>query len=248
MKRLLIIAGIIVAIIAAQAGFGASHAHAAVPSIKCATGKTYGWVTSPVNSLKVGSRYCRTMTYGSLSGQTAFWFKATNGKWVPTSNNQPISGGTSAASKAHAKAAKDLAKKYGMTLSFTKYSGLGDRKGQINTKAIVLSGTYYPSPLYPGKGLIEISTGGDQLGALDYRGTAAKNQVRNLLLDVVRHETSHARIERKCGTWRPAIVGDRVEQVTEAYAVTYFAKKHVTYPYTKADVTKAKKIASGICK
>lgn len=219
----------------------------AAPSIKCGPGKTYGWVSSPVNDLKVGSRYCRTMTHGSISGATAFWFKATNGKWVPTSNNQPVSGGSSAASKAHAKAAKDLATKLGMTLAFTKYSGDGDREGQINERAIVLSGTYYPYSAYSGKGLIEISAGGDQLGAIDYRGPATKMQVRNLLLDVVRHETSHARIELKCGTWKPQIVGSRVEQVTEAYAVTYFGKKHVTYPYTSADLAKAKKIADGIC-
>lgn len=248
MKRFLSALAIVTIMVPIFIGVSTAQASAA-PSIKCGTGKTYGWVSSPVNDLKVGSRYCRSMTYGSIADATGFWFKATNGSWVPTSNNQPVSGGTSAGSKAHAKAAKDLAKKYGMTLSFTKYSGNGDRQGRINREVIMLSGTYYPNSAYPGKGLVEISAGGDQLGAIDHLGPGVRTQVRNLLLDVIRHENAHARIELKCGSWKPPIVGSRAEQVTEAYAVKYFGKKHITYPYTAADTTKAKNIAEkGICK
>lgn len=219
-------------------------------SIKCGTvaGQTYGWVTSPVNGLKVGAKYCRTMTplrYNPEGTLAAFWFTATNGKWVPTSNNLPNAGGSSASAKAHAKAAKDLAAKYGLHVSFTKYTGYRDSVGYVTKNGVGLAGTYYTSPMYPGRGLIELSNGGNSLSAAD--ATIGKTTARSHILDTVKHEISHGRIELKCGTTRPPIVGERHEQVTDAYAVTHFGKKRISYPHTAADIDKAKKIARGIC-
>lgn len=230
---------------------GVSTARAsAAASISCGTGKTYGWVTSPVNGLKVGARYCRSMTplqYDDAGVMAAFWFTATNGNWIPTSNNQPNTGGTSVSAKAHAKAAKDLAAKYGLHVSFVKYSGFRDSVGYVTRNGVGLAGTYYQSPMYPGKGLIELSNGGNSLSAAD--ATIGKTAARTDILDTVRHEISHARIELRCGTTRPPIVGDRHEQVTDAYAVTFLgkSKKNISYPYTATELAKAKKIASGMC-
>lgn len=220
---------------------------AGTASISCGTNKTYGWVTSPVNGLKVGAKYCRTMTPLTIhDGVPGFWFTAINGNLIPTSNNAPNTGGLSASAKAHTKAAKDLAAKYGLHVSFTKYSGFRDSTGWVNSKnGVGLAGTYYISPSYPGKGLIELSNGGNSLAAADKK--LGKTTARNHILDVVRHEISHARIELKCGTTRPPIVGDRNEQVTDAYAATFFGKKRISYPFTKADVVKAKAIASKKC-
>jgi hypothetical protein len=246
MKKLLTVLAVTALIVPVFLGVSTARVSAAA-SIKCGTGKTYGWVTSPVNALKVGAKYCRTITpLENKEGAFSYWFQATNGKWIPTTNNQPNSGGTSAASKAHAKAAKDLGKKYGVYISFAKYTGFRDSTGYVNKSGVRLPGTYYQSPAYPGKGMVEISNGANSLGAAD--ATVGKTKVRNHLLDTVRHEISHARIELKCGTTKPAIAGDRVENVTDAYAVTHFGKKRIDYPFTAAEVTKAKKIAQGICK
>lgn len=177
-------------------------------------------------------------------GIAAFWFTSVvNGNLIPTSNNEPNTGGTSVSAKAHAKAAKDLAAKYGLHVSFTKYTGHRDSVGWVNsTHGVGLAGTYYTSPDYPGKGLIEISNGGNSLSAAD--GLLGKTAARTRILNTVRHEISHARIELKCGTTRPPIVGDRNEEVTDAYAATFFGKTLKSYNYTKTDVAKAKKIAA----
>lgn len=249
MKKLLVIAGIIATSIIAQVAVGLPQASAAA-SIKCGTDKTYGWVTEPVNGLKVGAKYCRTMTgLANKNGTWAYWFTATNGTLIPTSNNQPNWGGPTAAAKAHAKAAKNLAAKYGLHVAFTKYTGHRDSMGWVNKNGVGLAGTYYPSRAYPGKGLIELSNGGNSLSAADAK--MGKTAARERILDTLRHEIAHARIELKCGTTRPPITvkGDRHEHITDAYAVTFLGRNKASmhYGYTKADLEKAKKIAKGIC-
>lgn len=221
---------------------------AAADSIGCGDGKTYGWVAAPVNGLAVGSRHCRQMTEGDLSGQYAYWFRSNvNGAWIPTSNNKPNLGGAAgSAGRAHADAAKALAARWGTTLHFTTYAGLHDRVGWIaRDGSYGFHGAYYPYPQHPGRGLIEISAGGKPLGLADTaRGNA---YMREAILNTTRHEIAHARIERRCGTWKPPIAGDRAENVTDAYAVTFLAKTNANYGYTAADVTKARSIAAGEC-
>jgi hypothetical protein len=220
----------------------------AAASIGCGDGKTYGWVTAPVNGLPVGSRHCRPMTQGDLSGQYAFWFKShVNGAWIPTSNNKPNFGGSpGSAGRAHAEAAWALGKRWGVKVNFTKYVGNYDRKGWIRRDGSYgFHGAYYPAPTHPGRGLIEISAGGSPLGYADaVRGNA---YMRQAILNVVRHEIAHARIEHWCGTWAPPIVRDRAENVTDAYAVTFLRKTNSHYSYTSADVAKARSIAKGDC-
>lgn len=247
MKRTLITLVITVLAVPIFIGISTAQASANAP-ITCGTvaGKTYGWVTAPAGGLKVGTRYCRPMTPLMYhDGMAAFWFTASDGTWIPTSNNLPNAGGSSTSAKAHAKAAKDLGAKYGLHVSFAKYTGFRDSMGWVSKNGVGLAGTYYTSPNYPGKGLIELSNGGNSLSAAD--ATIGAKTARSHILDTVRHEISHARIELKCGTTRPPIVGERHEQVTDAYAVTFFGKKRISYPHTKADVAIAKKIAQRIC-
>lgn len=245
MKRILATFAAVALMVPILIGLSSTHASAAtVPSISCGTGKTYGWVISPINGLKVGAKYCRPMTVLTIrDGMAAFWFTAVNGVWIPTSNNVPNAGGSTTAARAHAKAAKDLGAKYGLHVSFTKYTGNRDSMGWVNrTNGVGLAGTYYTSPMYPGKGLIEISNGGNSLSAAD--GLLGKTAARTRILNTVRHEISHARIELKCGTTRPPIVGDRNEEVTDAYAATFFGKTLKSYDYNRNDVAIAKKIAA----
>lgn len=220
----------------------------AAASITCGTGKTYGWVTSPLARQTVGTRHCRAMTHGAINGEIAFWFRSSvHGTWIPTSNNRPNMGGAAGtAGRAHADAAKALAARWGTTLHFTKYVGYYDRVGWIDRDGSYgFHGVYYPSPQRPGRGLIEISAGGSPLGLAD--GAWGNAHMRQAILNPVRHELAHARIEYRCGTWTPPIAGDRVENVTDAYAVTFLGKTAASYSYTAADVTKARAIAGGNC-
>lgn len=220
----------------------------AAASIGCDGDRTYGWVTSPVAGQAVGTRHCRAMSPGAINGEIAFWFRSTAyGTWIPTSNNAPNMGGAAGtAGRAHADAAKALAARWGTTLHITKHVGRLDRVGWIDRDGSYgFHGVYYPSPQRPGKGLIEISAGGKPLGLADsVRGNAF---MRQAILNTTRHEIAHARIEHRCGTWTPPIARDRIENVTDAYAVTFLGKTTTSYGYTAADVTKARAIAGGNC-
>lgn len=227
---------------------GATPATAAA-SLSCGEpGNTYGWVTSPVHGASVGSRHCRPMVLGSLSGEYAYWFKApTTGQWIPTSNNKPYLGGApGSAGRAHAEAVWALGERYDVRIHFTRYVGYSDRQGWMRRDGSYgFHGVYYPSPQRPGGGLIEISNGGVDLALADkVRGT---KPMREVILNVARHEIAHRLIELECGTWQPPIVGTRVEQVTDVYARLYVGKTNTHYPYTASDGAKARAIARGNC-
>ncbi|PZR53675.1 hypothetical protein DNL40_05950 [Xylanimonas oleitrophica] len=69
---------------------------------------------------------------------------------------------------------------------------------------------------------------------------------------VVAHEAAHYHVVRTCGTMRPPIVGNRFEQVTDAYThgvlgVPLPERNVGAYGYTKDDLARAKKIAAGTC-
>jgi len=67
--------------------------------------------------------------------------------------------------------------------------------------------------------------------------------------NVVRHESAHHAIAVACGTTRPGIVGARVENVTDAYAATFYgmSTKNLSYGFNSNDVSIAKKIRNGYC-
>ena len=68
--------------------------------------------------------------------------------------------------------------------------------------------------------------------------SVAKGRGRNVVL----HEISHLVIQRKCGT---AIVNERFENVTDAYAILIGAGATTGYGYNDADMALAQKIYSG---
>jgi len=115
-----------------------------------------------------------------------------------------------------ADAALWVAKKYGAHLQFANRDYLG-RLGCASPFPNSVSGAYAGTGQYPGQGLIRIGTGTTDRCMND----------RRTVLNVVKHEISHALIERRCGTTRPRMVYrpesgfNRIEETTTAYAMKF---------------------------
>lgn len=139
-----------------------------------------------------------------------------------------------------ARAARDLARKYHVDLQFSNRDLIG-RMGCSGVFSKYVTGTYAPSSQYPGEGLIRLGTG--KIKRCMYDKTA--------VLNVLKHEISHALINRVCGTTRPPMAtgGGRMEDVTTAYGFKYLGATSNSgrIGHTVHDTRRATNIHNGNC-
>lgn len=224
----------------------------------------YVWIKSPTTigpdgepggtTRAAGTRLCKAadefVTSAYVEGAVG---------WILVTKRAPNLGGPAgSAGRAHADAAKALAAKYGVALQFAAADEVG-RVGYVTSSGAMLTGNYSPGGVRgPGKGLIRLGNGGDNMSAAG----SGNNWFRKYLLNVARHEIAHSEIEQRCGTTKPPVAGGPstlrsstgkavYEHVTDAYAVMYLGATSASpggYGYSKAlDAPRAQAIHAGDC-
>ena len=222
------------------------------------------WIKSPTTrapdgsaagrTRPAGTRLCRSVT----SDAQVVYVEGATGLILAT-RLAPVAGGPAgSAGRAHADAARQLATRYGVTLQLSA-ADEGGRRGYVTASRALLTGSYTPGGvLAPGKGLIRLGNGADDMSVAG----SGNNWFRRYLLNQARHEIAHAEIEQRCGTTRPPVAGAPGavrpstgkpvhEHVTEAYASLYLGattRSPGGYGYsTTWDVPRAKAIHAGRC-
>jgi hypothetical protein len=138
----------------------------------------------------------------------------------------------------NANRARNLAATYGIKLRFANYDLTG-RAGCRSTSNPIPA-NYRSSTRWPGQGLIQLGTGPSSTCMRD----------RREVMETLKHEIAHERIETKCGNWNPPMMKGRGEQVADAYAWLYLnaeTRSPGNYGFVQSDITKARKIAHGDC-
>lgn len=162
--------------------------------------------------------------------------KATTATPAAPKTSAKASGPAPAATQTIASVANAEAARFGVTVSWVVTTAGGDT-GSLTSSYLVLRGS--------------VTDGESQTIELSI-GTADPNQpgsskVYASIRGIVRHEAAHIAASRTCGTVIPPIVGDRVENVTDAYAVLFHGGSNMHYGYNDNDAAIATAIHEGRC-
>jgi hypothetical protein len=176
------------------------------------------WLTTPTiyDELPAGTKRCIDLTDGIHDDQIIRIYRGDDparaqidwaDRWAMT-KTPPNRGRV----KTTADSVRALAARHDVRIQFADRDligrlGCSSASGFANT----VSGAYQTATRHPGQGLARLGTG----------TTNRCMQDKRTVMNVAKHEMSHALIERICGTTDPPRAGHRVEAVTSAYAMKY---------------------------
>lgn len=212
----------------------------AVPSAHAQTATcTTVWLVGPsyFNKFEAGAKRC-IWPEDQENGWVKLYQFNDNTKpvidWIPTwgyTKTRPNNGLV----QSNADTVRAMADRYNVKVQFAVKAR--ESYGCRGDFAYHISGTYYTAPGNPGQGLVRLGTG----------TVSTCMQDRSTVLNVSRHEISHALMERKC----PSYIGEpRYENATDAYAWLFLnatTKSSGNYGFTDRDRTRAIEIAHKEC-
>lgn len=169
-------------------------------------------------------------TEGSYSEESDSWEPSASG------GDSGYTAPTVSSGRTWQSVAEGIAAQWGVGISWTDSQNCGYRPGAWGPNYTAVRGCA------GGGSTIQLSTAG--MGE-DFDA----NPLNYYAADVVRHESAHVLIERTCGWVNPLFVGDRYENVTDAYANMYMGAGSASggYGYNSTDAANAAKIYSGVC-